>query len=85
MTTSIVALLNPVTPTKYVTPLSNIMRGYDRFLDCNETGLILGASGESLYVREQHEYADEIAKWVATDSFKIWLPAMKTSKMGSRE
>jgi hypothetical protein len=64
MPTPLVAPIIPITPTKYATPLTTIMRAFDQLLDSKESGQILKASGENLYARKQDEYPDEVARWV---------------------
>lgn len=52
-------------PRQYVTPMSTVLRAYDRFLGGEESGCIAEISTDTIYLREAPEYADESQRWLA--------------------
>jgi 15-hydroxyprostaglandin dehydrogenase (NAD) len=53
MKTPLVAPLIPITPDKYETPLSTIMKAFEELLASDKTGQIVEVSGKNLYYQPQ--------------------------------
>jgi 15-hydroxyprostaglandin dehydrogenase (NAD) len=81
MKTPLVAPLIPITPNKYETPMTTIVRAFDELLLSNKSGQVVEASGPNLYYTKQQAYPDEIAKWVWDDGPGFWAGEM--AKLGS--
>jgi len=68
--TGLTGLFVGVSPPEYVTPHSTIVKAVEVFLDDDsKNGLVAECSGEKIYYRDQHEWADDKAKWVMSVSF----------------
>ncbi|TVY68740.1 5'-hydroxyaverantin dehydrogenase [Lachnellula suecica] len=89
MPTPLIGPVIPLTPTKYMTPFTTIMKVFDRFIDGKETGQIIEASGENSYVSKQQEFADETSRWVFEDAAAFWGDALnkigKKAEVGSKQ
>lgn len=81
MKTPLVAPLIPITPDKYETPLSTIMRAFEELIESYKTGQIVEASGKNFYYQPQQAYPDDVAKWVWEDAPAFWMHAI--TKMGA--
>ncbi|PVH85766.1 NAD(P)-binding protein [Cadophora sp. DSE1049] len=60
--TPLVAPLIPITPTKYATPLTTMLRAFDQLVASEESGQILETSGDNLHLRPQMPYPDQVSK-----------------------
>lgn len=47
-----------------LTSHASLLGAYDRFLDGEETGCAAEISGDNIYLRKHHDYADELQEYV---------------------
>lgn len=83
MKTPLLAPLIPVTPDKYETPMTTLMRACDELLEGNMTGQTVEASGEELYYQKQQAYPDETVRWLLEDGPAFWADAL--TKLGTKD
>jgi 15-hydroxyprostaglandin dehydrogenase (NAD) len=67
--------LNSIWPTEHTTPMSTILKAFNKYLDTDKTGQIGECSLEEVYFRTQPEYANASQKWLVEDSGSLWEKA----------
>jgi 15-hydroxyprostaglandin dehydrogenase (NAD) len=74
MKSPLVALLIPITPDKYETPMNTIMRAFNELLPSNKSGQVVETSGPNIYYRNQQAYPNEITNlvWDNGPTFLGW-------------
>jgi 15-hydroxyprostaglandin dehydrogenase (NAD) len=67
-------------PKEHITPMSTVMRAFDRFLqDDRMTGQTMELSLDNHYLRVQPEWANESQRWLGEDSKAFWDAAYSQS------
>jgi NAD(P)-dependent dehydrogenase (short-subunit alcohol dehydrogenase family) len=55
----------------HLTSHASVMKAYDRFLDGEEIGCVAEISRDNIYLRQHHDYADEMQEWICTNVPKL--------------
>lgn len=71
MDTGLTGVLIDVSPEKYVTPHTTIVKAVESFIDDDKkNGLAAECSVDKIHYRLQREFLDDDAKWLMTTRFE---------------
>lgn len=66
-------------PKEHITPMSIILKAYDKFLDGEMSGQTVEVTLDELHFRTQPEYPNESQRWMGEDAGGFWAEAYKSS------